>query len=142
MGALQITRWLWVVAGWAALGSGVAGIVLPLVPTTPFLLLAAFCFARGSKRLHAWLLSHRVFGPPIVRWQSERTIAVRTKWSIAVAYGLTMPVAIWLVPFLPAKIGLFCGMCVGLTTLWLWPSERRVDYGGVSDPVAAGNPQG
>lgn len=52
----------------------VVGVVLPLVPTTPFLLVAAACFARSSPRLYRWLLSNRVFGPYIVQWRHDRTI--------------------------------------------------------------------
>ena len=58
-------RWLWIGAGSVCLGIGVAGTVLPLVPTTPMLLLAAFCFARSSERLHDWLVNHPTLGPPI-----------------------------------------------------------------------------
>ncbi|GAB3378297.1 YbaN family protein [Spongiibacter taiwanensis] len=56
------------------------GVVLPLLPTTPFLLLAAACFARGSERWHQWLLSSRLFGPFLSRWESQRCVNCRTKW--------------------------------------------------------------
>ena len=72
-------KYLWIIAGWLSLGLGTAGIVLPLLPTTPFLLLAAFCFARGSARLHHWLTSHPRFGPPIKDWNRYGAIKKRTK---------------------------------------------------------------
>ena len=72
-------KYLWIIAGWLSLGLGTAGIVLPLLPTTPFLLLAAFCFARGSARLHHWLTSHPRFGPPIKDWNQYGAIKHRTK---------------------------------------------------------------
>lgn len=59
---------VWIAAGGLALTLGVVGVFLPLLPTVPFLLLSAFCFGRGSSRLHRWLLQHRVFGPPIEDW--------------------------------------------------------------------------
>ena len=55
-------RGLWVAAGTILLAIGAIAVVIPLLPTTPFLLLAAFCYARGSKRLYNWLLEHRYLG--------------------------------------------------------------------------------
>ena len=67
-------RYLWLSFGFIALALGMAGAVLPLLPTTPFILLAAFCFARSSRRFHNWLLNHRTFGPMIENWRQEGAI--------------------------------------------------------------------
>lgn len=76
---------LWLLLGLASTAAGLAGIVLPLVPTTPFLLLAAYCFARSSPVLHNWLLTHPTLGKPIDDWQRHHAISRRTKvTSIAV----------------------------------------------------------
>ena len=56
-------RALWLAAGVLAVITGIVGIVLPVLPTTPFVIVAAFCFARGSPRWERWLLNHRHFGP-------------------------------------------------------------------------------
>ena len=58
---------------------GIIGIFLPLMPTTPFLLLSAFCLNRGSKRFHTWLLQHRLFGPPIRDWERGQVIRRKIK---------------------------------------------------------------
>ena len=65
--------------GFLAVGLGAVGIVLPLLPTTPFLLLAAFCFARSSERLHDWLINHPTFGPPILDWRDRGAIGRKAK---------------------------------------------------------------
>lgn len=57
-------RWCLMALGWLAFATGIVGIVLPLLPTTPFMLLAAALFARSSPRFHRWLLAHPWFGPP------------------------------------------------------------------------------
>ncbi|PJK30180.1 YbaN family protein [Minwuia thermotolerans] len=80
--------------GFFSLGGGIAGIVLPLVPTTPFLLLAAFAFARSSPRLHDWLTGHPRLGPPIAHWREGGCIAPRIK-VIAVAAMLAVLAGGW-----------------------------------------------
>lgn len=72
-------RYIWASLGLISVGFGLIGIVLPLVPTVPFMLLAAFFFAKSSERLHGWLLEHRVFGPAIVEWQTRGAINLRGK---------------------------------------------------------------
>ena len=67
------------VAGALCVARGALGAFLPGLPTTPFLLLAAACFAKGSKRAHAWLLRNRFLGPTIRTWENERAVTLRTK---------------------------------------------------------------
>ena len=72
-------RFFWISAGTVALCIGVAGIVLPLIPTVPLVLLASFCFAKSSKRLHGWLISHKTFGPMIHDWNRSGAISQNAK---------------------------------------------------------------
>ena len=72
-------RFAWLLAGHLALSLGVIGIFLPLLPTTPFLLLASFCYARGSERFELWLLNHRHLGPPVKAWKQSGAIGIKTK---------------------------------------------------------------
>jgi uncharacterized membrane protein YbaN (DUF454 family) len=72
-------RAAWLAIGCASVAAGTAGAVLPLVPTTPFLLLAAFAFARSSPRLHRWLVTHPLFGPMIDNWRRYGAISRRAK---------------------------------------------------------------
>lgn len=67
------------VAGVLAVVLGILGIFLPLLPTTPFLLLASACFARGSRRLHRWLLGHPVFGEYLANFEAGRGIPLKGK---------------------------------------------------------------
>ncbi len=62
------------IVGWAMVILGIIGIVLPIMPTVPFLLVASWCFSRSSPRFHHWLNNHRVFGPPIKQWEEKRAI--------------------------------------------------------------------
>ena len=87
-------RILFNVAGAVALALGVLGIFLPLLPTTPFVLLAAACFARGSERFHRWLLDNATFGPMVREWESHRSLPYRTKVTAIVLMSVTMAISI------------------------------------------------
>jgi uncharacterized membrane protein YbaN (DUF454 family) len=75
----RLVRLFCLVAGFTALALGLAGIVLPVLPTTPFVLLAAACFSRGSSRCERWLLEHPRFGPLVRDWRQYRAIPLRAK---------------------------------------------------------------
>lgn len=83
----RIRRTLWAGAGILSLGLGLAGIPLPLLPTTPFLILAAFCFSRSSQRLHDWLVNHPKLGPPIRDWNEYGAIPLKAKILATVMMG-------------------------------------------------------
>ena len=67
------------VLGFLFLGLGILGVALPLLPTTPFILLAGACFARSSEKWHRWLLSNETFGPMIINWEQNRCISCKVK---------------------------------------------------------------
>lgn len=78
-------RTAWLAAGIFSLGCGFAGSVLPVLPTTPFILLSVYAFAKSSPRLHHWLINHAQFGPLIHNWREYGAIDRRTKiFSLAV----------------------------------------------------------
>lgn len=115
-------RGLWLVAGAMALLLGLVGIVLPLLPTTPFVLLAAFCFARGSERCEAWLLNHRTLGPMVRNWRERRAIPLRAKQLAWTMMALGSAVSAWRLPlawcWLPGAICL----CVAV---WMYRLPSR-----------------
>ena len=86
---------MWLLGGLAAVAVGAIGVVLPLLPTTPFLLVAAFAFARSSKRLDRWLREHQTFGPLINNWQRDGSIDRKAKRT-AIIVILATPLISWL----------------------------------------------
>src|SRR5690606_10957305 len=72
-------RWAWWLLAYLSLGLGILGVILPGLPTVPFILLAAWAAMRGSPRLHAWLLAHPHCGPMIHNWQEHGAITRRSK---------------------------------------------------------------
>ena len=102
----QFRKPLYMAAGFLALLLGAIGVVLPLLPTTPFVLLAAFFFSRGSRKIHHWLLNQRTFGPMIRDWENNRIIPLKAKlistsmMLLMVSYPLLFrPFALWLKVF-------------------------------------------
>ncbi|MFI8415280.1 DUF454 family protein [Serratia sp. NPDC078593] len=90
-------RWLLIIVGWLAVALATLGVVLPLLPTTPFLLLAAWCFARSSPRFHHWLLYRSWFGSYLRHWQQHRALPPGAKWKAILVIVLTFSVSLWLV---------------------------------------------
>lgn len=82
---MKLAHPFWLGAGIVSFACGTIGIALPIVPTVPFYLLAAFCFARSNQRWEQWLLDHKVWGPPIRRWRDRRAISRNAKVSAIIA---------------------------------------------------------
>jgi uncharacterized membrane protein YbaN (DUF454 family) len=86
----QIRKITFLAVGWIFLFIGVIGIFVPLLPTTPFLLLAAYFFNRSSDKFHLWLLNHQVLGPPIRNWVEKRVISRQSKLIASVVITSSM----------------------------------------------------
>jgi len=110
-------RVLWAGAGTVALVLGIVGIFVPLLPTTPFILLAAFCFSRGSTRVERWLLDHPRFGPMVRDWRARRAVPLRAKQfaTLMMAFG-----SVWAWWVIRSPWGWAPGLCCAAVAIWLW----------------------
>ncbi|MBN1464563.1 YbaN family protein [candidate division KSB1 bacterium] len=111
---ISVKRWILILSGSLALSLGLLGIFLPLLPTTPFVLIAAACYARSSRRLYVWLLQHKWFGPYIRNWREHKAIPRRSKIIILLLLWSTLSLtAFWAVDILVVRlILLFIGLGV------------------------------
>jgi uncharacterized protein len=114
-------RWAFLLLGWFFVGLGVLGLFLPLLPTTPFLLLASSCFVRSSPRWQRWLMNSRWFGPTLRDWDEHRAVRRPVKVLAVVVVSIVLVFAAvrdlhWLVRTLIIVLGL-----VGLAVVYRLP---------------------
>jgi uncharacterized protein len=96
-----LLRFTLIVIGWISFALGVIGLFLPVMPTTPFLLLASACFVRSSPRFHQWLVNHKYFGTYLRYYLDGKGIPRKAKVGIIAALWLTItPSAVLIVPWL------------------------------------------
>lgn len=112
-----LVRWICALLGAGFVALGVAGIFLPVLPTTPFLLLATACFARTSTRIYNWLLNHSILGPIILEWRRHRSMPYRAKRIALVLIVLSFSLSIlFFVPDWRAQLA----MAVAGIILFAW----------------------
>jgi hypothetical protein len=131
-----LRRALLLACGWIAVGLALAGIPLPFLPTTPFLLLAAACFLRSSPRLHRKLLADPRFGPHLAQWQRDRSVPPGAKLRAFALVALTFGLSIALVDRLALRAAL---AAIGLALLGFLAS-LRTGSGGGARPGESGRP--
>ena len=112
---------------------GTAGIVLPLLPTTPFLLLAAFLFAKSNERWHDWLLNHKHLGPYIHAWRNKSGLTVTQKLRIGISFSVVMAISIYFSPMVSIRY-----LLVGIWAFWTIMLLRQKT---IRDQVAAASGQ-
>jgi uncharacterized protein len=113
-------RILYLVGGFASLALAAIGVIVPLLPTVPLVILAAFCFARSSPRLEAWLVDHPQMGPHIIAWRTRGAISRRGKFMAAAAFAAGIAASALLAPF-PWSLAPVVAAAICLPWLWTRP---------------------
>lgn len=121
----RTVRWLLWLAGSVSLALGLIGVVLPGLPTTPFVLLAAACYAKASPRLHGWLLHHRFLGPMVRDWETNRSLTRRTKTIAQVSMVVMVGLSAWGFRHQPVVLGvLLVAALIGVWVVGRIPTRR------------------
>ena len=129
-----VIRSVWLVIGLVSLLLGVLGIFLPLLPTTPFVLLSAFCFSKSSTRMHSWLLNHRIFGQLITDWEAHGVIRTKIK---VIATSSMLLLASYPLLFIAFPIWLKAIVVISIVSvlLFIWSRPSKPSDNQVKDPL-------
>lgn len=115
-----IVRYILIIFGSLSLLIGVIGIAIPVLPTTPFLLITSFCYLRSSSRLYQWLMNHRTFGPYLYNYLTYRAVKKSVKVVALITLWFSLGLSIIIVPNIYLKIMLsFIGTMVSIHLLRL-----------------------
>jgi uncharacterized protein len=127
-------KFLWKILGFLSLGMAYIGVITPGLPYSPFVVFAAYCFAKSSPRMHAWIMNHKTFGPFITNWNQKRVFPLKLKFFMLAS----MSVSLLIMFFTGVKtIGIIStAIFMGLVAIWAWrfPSsvaeyDRRIAEG-------------
>ncbi|NLY17105.1 MAG: DUF454 domain-containing protein [Gammaproteobacteria bacterium] len=117
----RLLRWTLFGLGWLSASLGVLGIFLPLLPTTPFMLLAAGCFARSSERFYCWITSHPKYGPMIADYLAGKGLPMRAKYLAVSLLWLSILFGVYWVDFVWAKLAMLLTAVAVTAYLWRLP---------------------
>ena len=130
----KLKKVLWTTVGLLSLGMAYVGVVTPGIPYSPFVVFAAYCFGKGSERLHKWIYNHKLFGPFLTNWGEKRVFPLKMKYFMLAV----MSTSLIIVFFTGVKpIGVIStAIFMGLVAVWAWryPSsiaeyDRRISEG-------------
>ena len=127
-------KFLWKILGFLSLGMAYVGVITPGIPYSPFVVFAAYCFAKGSPKMHAWLYNHKLFGPFLTNWNTKRVFPQKMKYFM-LAMMSTSLVIMFFTGVKPIGV-ISTAIFMGLVACWAWryPSsvvehDRRISEG-------------
>ena len=129
-----VKKFLWKVLGFLSLGMAYVGLITPGIPYSIFVVFAAYCFAKGSPVMHAWLYNHKLFGPFLTNWNTKRVFPTKMKFFM-LAMMSTSLIIMWFTGVKPIGIiSTACFMAVVAVWAWRWPGsvaeyETRIAQG-------------
>ncbi len=110
---------LWRAVAVVAMALGLLGVVLPVMPTVPFLIVAAWAASKGWPAFEIWLLNHRLFGPPIVQWRERGAVPRRAKWLSTVMMACS-GIGMQFFPAIPLWLRIAVPLVMLAVAVWLW----------------------
>jgi uncharacterized membrane protein YbaN (DUF454 family) len=130
----KVKQFLWKILGFLSLGMAYVGVITPGIPYSCFVVFAAYCFAKGSPKMHAWLYNHKLFGPFLTNWGAKRVFPHKMKYFMLVTMSSSL-VIMWFTGVKPIGI-LSTAVFMALVAVWAWRFPGSVDE--YDNRIAAG----
>ena len=111
-------RYFWMLLGFMSLGMAYLGVILPGLPYSPFIVFAAYCFAKSSPRMHAWIMNHRIFGPFITNWNHKRVFPLKLKYFMLISMSASL--ALMYTGNVPMRGIIYTAVFMALVAIWAW----------------------
>jgi len=127
-------RYFWMCLGFISLGMAYLGVILPGLPYSPFVVFAAYCFAKSSPRLHNWIMTHRIFGPFLNNWNTKRVYPLKLKFFMLASMSTSL--VLMYTGGVPTRGIIYTAIFMACVAIWAWryPStpeehDRRIAEG-------------
>lgn len=121
----SIKRFLWKILGFCSLGMAYVGVVTPGIPYSPFVVFAAYCFSKGSPKMHAWLYNHKIFGPFLTNWGEKRVFPLKMKYFMLGMMSLSL--VLMYTGNVPARGIIYTGIFMACVAVWAWRYPSSVE---------------
>jgi len=111
-------KFLWKILGFLSLGMAYVGVITPGLPYSPFVVFAAYCFAKSSPRMHAWIMNHKTFGPFITNWNQKRVFPLKLKFFMLASMSVSL--VLMIISGVPMRGVIYTGIFMALVAIWAW----------------------
>ena len=123
----------WTTLGFLSLGMAYVGVITPGIPYSPFVVFAAYCFSKGSERMHKWIYNHKLFGPFLTNWGQKRVFPTKMKYFMLAMMSTSLIIMSFTVPL---RGVVYTGIFMICVAIWAWrfpgsveEHQRRIDNG-------------
>jgi len=124
-GVYELKKFFWTCLGFLSLGMAYIGVITPGIPYSPFVVFAAYCFSKGSERMHRWIYNHKLFGPFLTNWNTKRVFPQKMKYFMLGMMSLSL-VLMYTSGVKP--IGVISTACfMALVAIWAWRYPSSVE---------------
>lgn len=108
----------WKILGFLSLGMAYIGVITPGIPYSPFIVFAAYCFAKGSPKMHAWLYNHKIFGPFLTNWGEKRVFPTKMKYFML--FMMSTSLVTMYITNVPVKGIIYTAIFMFFVAVWAW----------------------